>query len=37
MVLFINPLVTDHVCKADINVAQSFLDHKNTDIRILDI
>jgi hypothetical protein len=28
MVLFINPLVADHVCKANINVAQSFLDQE---------
>ena len=37
MVLLINSLVTDHVCKADINVAQSFLDQENTGIRIRDI
>jgi hypothetical protein len=28
MVLFINPLVADDVCKANINVAQSFLDQE---------
>jgi hypothetical protein len=28
MVLFINPLVADHVCKANINVAQSFLNQE---------
>jgi hypothetical protein len=37
MVLLINSLVTDHVCKVDINVAQSFLDQENTGIRIKDI
>jgi len=37
MVLLINPLVADHVCKADINVAQSFLNQENTGIRIQEI
>jgi hypothetical protein len=34
MVLFINPLIADHVCNADINEAQSFLDQENMGIRM---
>jgi hypothetical protein len=32
MVLLIDPLVADHVCKVDINVSQSFLKQDNTGI-----
>jgi hypothetical protein len=37
MVLLINPLVADHICKADINVAQGFLNEENAGIRIQEI